>query len=61
MVMVIPSWVVQMAGKETAELQHSYKFMEKEGTAEVSQTSMFTGDSYISRRILHLDEIVMKQ
>jgi hypothetical protein len=38
-----------MPGKEIAELQHPYKFVEEEGTAEVRQTTMFTGDSYISR------------
>ena len=50
-----------MAGQEIAELQHSYKFVKVEGAAKVRQARMFTGDSYISRRISHAEEILPKR
>ena len=33
-----------MTGQEVTKLQHSDEFVKEEGTAEVRQTSMFTGD-----------------
>jgi hypothetical protein len=56
--MIIAPWIVQMTGQEPAQLQHSYEFMKEEGTAKVGQTTMFTGDLYVSRRIPHADEIL---
>jgi hypothetical protein len=47
--MIIAPWIVEMTGQETAKRQHSYEFVKEEGTAEVRQTTMFTGDSYVSR------------
>jgi hypothetical protein len=47
-----------MTGQKTAKLQHSYEFVKEEGTAKVRQTTMFTGDFYVSRRILQADEIL---
>jgi hypothetical protein len=61
MVTVIPSRIEEMAGQEIAELQHSYKFVKEEGATKVRQTPMFTGDSYISRRISHAEEILPKR
>jgi hypothetical protein len=57
---VIPPWILEMTGQEVTKLQHSYEFMKQEGTAEVRQTSMFTGDFYTSRRIFHPEEILLK-
>jgi hypothetical protein len=48
-VTIIAPWIVEMTGQETAKLQHSYEFVKEEGTAEVRQTTMFTGDFYVSR------------
>jgi hypothetical protein len=50
-----------MTRQEITELQHSYEFVKEEGTAKVRQTTMFTGDSYISRRISHAEEILPKR
>lgn len=58
--MIIAPWIVEMAGQKITKLQHSYEFVKKERTPEVRQTSMFTRDSYISRRILHAEEILLK-
>jgi hypothetical protein len=49
-----------MTGEEIAQLQHSYEFVEEEGTAKVRQAGMFTGNFYISRRIWHAEEILLK-
>ena len=56
----IPPRILEVPGQEIAELQHSHKLVKEEGTAEVRQTSMFTGDSDISRGILHAEEILPK-
>ena len=59
--MIIAPWIVERAGQETAKLQHSYEFVKEEGTREMRQTTMFTGDSYVSRRILHVEEMLTKR
>ena len=56
--MIIAPWIVQMTSQEPAKLQHSYEFVKEEGTAKVRQTTVFTGDCYVSRLILHADEIL---
>jgi hypothetical protein len=56
--MIIPPWIMEMTGQKTAKLQHSYEFVKEEGTAKVRQATMFTGDFYIPRRVLHADEIL---
>lgn len=59
--MVIPPWVPQMPRQEVTKLQHSYEFVKEEGATKVRQARMFTGDSYISRRISHAEEILPKR
>ena len=59
--MIIAPWIVEMAGQETAKLQHSYEFVKEEGTPKMRQTTMFTGDTYVSRRILYADEILTRR
>ena len=44
-----------MPSKEAAQLQHSSKFVEKEDPTIVRQTTVATGDFYISRRTAHSD------
>jgi FlaG/FlaF family flagellin (archaellin) len=44
-----------MPSKEAAQLQHSCEFVEEEDATVVRQTTVATGDSYISRRAAHSD------
>jgi hypothetical protein len=42
-----------MGGEEIAQLQHPHKFMEEVDTANMRETLMIAGYSYISVRIAH--------
>jgi len=49
-----------MPSKKIPQLQHSRKFVKEENSAIVRQTSMITGDSYISWRMSHLEHYITK-
>lgn len=57
---MVAARIDHLVSEEVAHLQHSKKFVEEEGTAEVRQTPVITGDAQVSGRSAHSEPYLTK-